>query len=641
MLLMVAAPLIGAALFAVYQVRQLTLKTAELSRMVDVIDISVDVTRFNVLMSIEYSDSWNMFLDAGSAPTYRQHIAESEKLVARIRENLQRMDPAYYNKSFSANLAQALKLYEQVPHVRTYFLDRRPGDNRETLAVSNQLYVELDGPLGAAIRSLVNESNELPIILRIQTLIQCADLHRNAKMECGVYCWAHEIGSFPQLANCAEAENATLMRRDIQRQLLAGSVPELRPYFRRVFSDPSYIEADNMVRKFTQEDSMAKSKFNPADLPVWRELTEKKRYALLVDLQPYVLNELQSFANGYVQQVRRERLWMLTLLAGILSVSIVLAILSGRNLFKTVAAAVLSLKQGMRNMRQVAALTDAASARLAEVVSEQASALEETAASLEELTSTNRQNADHAQLVTDRMQETNAQVQRATLTMSQLVKAVQQIAGTSEHTKHIASTIDEIAFQTNLLALNASVEAARAGEAGSGFAVIADEVRQMAMRTAAESAAIARLIGDAHQLTTEGVGQSQKVEASFKQVEGEARAANERMTEVHASTHELVRGITEINAATRELDTQTQHNAAITEENAATAAFIIKQTDELNECIALLENLIGLDSSADEETAAPSVLVAPPPEPLPAVPPATTHRLVKQEKMIHGTQAAH
>ncbi|HTO03101.1 MAG TPA: hypothetical protein VL069_05330, partial [Opitutus sp.] len=124
---------------------------------------------------------------------------------------------------------------------------------------------------------------------------------------------------------------------------------------------------------------------------------------------------------------------------------------------------------------------------------------------------------------------------------------------------------------------------------------------------ATESASIARLIEGAHDLTSEGVALSQKVNEIFQQVEAQARTASGRMTEIQTSTEELVRGIDEINSATRHLDSQTQRNATIASENAATSAFVKQQTESLNASIALLEQLISVDVSSTPSTAASSV----------------------------------
>ena len=621
MVAMVLIPLIGATAFAIYQVRQLSAKATELKRVADLIDIAVDVGRFNILMGMEYTDTWNMYLRDDAGATYREHIKESEEVVGRIHQKLQRIDRSAYNENFFTNLDRALKLYEQVPDYRTYFLQRKPTDDREARTLNQSFYQTVQAPLGAVSRSLVAESDDLGIRHRIQTLIWAIDLHNNATTESGMYCWAHELGQFRTLANASAPEFATFMRRTLEQKLLDESPEGLRPHFREVFSHPVYVNSDAMVRRFAQPDTLEKRHFDPADLPVWRDLSESKRYALLVELQPFVLNELQTFANNYVAEVKRERILMLALLAGVLLASIAVAWVMGRSLFRVVTAAIVSLRHGVQKMHGVSIETAHSGARLAEVVSEQAAALEETASSLEELTATNRQNSESAQAVSDRMKETDALVHRATRSMEQLVQAVQQIANTSDRTKHIASTIDEIAFQTNLLALNASVEAARAGDAGAGFAVVAEEVRQLAMRAAEQSASIARLIEGAHSLTAEGVQLSQKVDSIFKQVEAQARTATTCMTEIHSSTGELVRGIDEINSATQELDGQTQRNAAIAQENAATAAFITQEAAKLGDSIVLLEDLIdqGTHLEVASETPEPEPAVA---DPVPAKIPA-------------------
>src|SRR5436190_23161565 len=109
MLVMVLIPLLGATAFAIYQVRQLTAKATELSRMADVISIAVDVGRFNILMGMEYSDTWNMYLRADAGVTYSQHIQESEEVAGRISEKLKRLDRSAYNENLTNNLERALE----------------------------------------------------------------------------------------------------------------------------------------------------------------------------------------------------------------------------------------------------------------------------------------------------------------------------------------------------------------------------------------------------------------------------------------------------------------------------------------------------------------------------------------------------
>jgi hypothetical protein len=108
----------------------------------------------------------------------------------------------------------------------------------------------------------------------------------------------------------------------------------------------------------------------------------------------------------------------------------------------------------------------------------------EQASSLEEMSSMTRQSADNANQAKVMMAETKQIVEKVDTHMNRMAGAIAEITRTSEETGKIIKTIDEIAFQTNLLALNAAVEAARAGEAGAGFTVVADEVRNLALRAA-------------------------------------------------------------------------------------------------------------------------------------------------------------
>jgi methyl-accepting chemotaxis protein len=592
MLAMVLLPMAGATGFAIYQIRQLSTKAAELNRLSDLIGISADVARFNMLMGLEYSDTWNQYLNANNSPIYQQHIDECEKVVGRLREKLAHLGGTSHNAAFTTNIDAALKIYEKVPDIRRFFLTVRPGDDREARKVNNAPYTDIQVPLGAVIRALAGESDELPIRLRIQTLIWCADLNINAVNESGMYCWAHELGALPTLANCAGPEMATKSRREFEGLIMTNTVAELKPYFQKIFSDPVYVEADQVVRKWVQPETVEKLKFPPEELAAWRVLAEQKRAAMIVDMQPHVLAELQQFAANYIVQVQRQRTVTIVLLVSMLAVSCVVVFWLGRASFKTVAEAVQSLKASLRNMVAVSGQTAEAATRLADGVSQQAAVLQQTSASLEELTATNRQNAENAEAASQAMEQTDALVQRATQSMNRLVSAMQQIAATSDETKRIASTIDEIAFQTNLLALNASIEAARAGEAGHGFAVIADEVRQMAKQAGTEAASIAQFIEKSRGLAGNGVELSRNVDTIFREVGVQAQTATKQMSEIQRSTRELVSGVEAINSTTSEFDKQAQHNGAIAHDNSTVAESIRAQTADLSQAIAILERLI-------------------------------------------------
>ncbi len=140
--------------------------------------------------------------------------------------------------------------------------------------------------------------------------------------------------------------------------------------------------------------------------------------------------------------------------------------------------------------RQIAA----GNADLSQRTEAQASSLQETAAGMEELTSTVKQNADNAQHATELAATASEVAQKGNAVVSQVVSTMQAISDRSGKIAETTSIIEGIAFQTNILALNAAVEAARAGDQGRGFAVVANEVRSLAQRSAKAAKEIKELI---------------------------------------------------------------------------------------------------------------------------------------------------
>jgi methyl-accepting chemotaxis protein len=212
---------------------------------------------------------------------------------------------------------------------------------------------------------------------------------------------------------------------------------------------------------------------------------------------------------------------------------------------------------------------------------EQASALEETASTLEEIASRTRQNADSTQQAKELAQETKLAADQSGASMAQMVGSMEKIRVAAEATAEIIRDINEIAFQTNLLALNAAVEAARAGDAGLGFAVVAQEVRNLALRSKNAAKRTEDLLKESVRLADEGGAISLAVNGNLAGIVTSVGKVTELFGEIAQASEEQARGIDQVNKAVAQMDQVVQQSAANSEETSSSAQELASQAQDL------------------------------------------------------------
>jgi len=250
------------------------------------------------------------------------------------------------------------------------------------------------------------------------------------------------------------------------------------------------------------------------------------------------------------------------------------------------------LAKGASDVNGAAGQVASASQSLADGASSQAAAIEETSASMEEISAMTKQNAENIGQAEKLATEARTKADTADAAMARLIKSMNDISEASYKTSKIVKNIDEIAFQTNLLALNAAVEAARAGQAGAGFAVVAEEVRSLAMRAAEAARNTSQLIeGTVHKVEA-GVSLVTDTNQSFQEVAGLTARIAMLMQELTSSSKEQATGVQQVNLAVSELDSVTQRNAATAEEAAATAEELNAQTEQMQVTVRALTALV-------------------------------------------------
>jgi len=267
----------------------------------------------------------------------------------------------------------------------------------------------------------------------------------------------------------------------------------------------------------------------------------------------------------------------------------------------------------------------------------QAAALQQTAATMDQLSSTVRHNADNASQANQLASGASSVAQRGGEVVGQVVDTMRGIQQSSGKIGDIISVIDGIAFQTNILALNAAVEAARAGEQGRGFAVVAGEVRALAQRSASAAREIKTLITDSISQVEQGTTLVDQAGQTMTEIVDAIRRVSDIVAEISAASTEQSSGVSQVGQAVNQMDQATQQNAALVEESAAAAESLKQQARQLVEAVAVFR-LDGMAAGAP--VAATPALRATPAPMAPAAPREAALKPMARPAMAASTQTA-
>lgn len=320
-------------------------------------------------------------------------------------------------------------------------------------------------------------------------------------------------------------------------------------------------------------------------------------YEILVPIHVGQSKEAWSLAvnlpmNKILAESRRSMVYSILLGLTALVITTLVVTWLARSISRPLNVLAADLNEATDLVHTTAIQMESSSVSLSDQANNQAASIEETSASLEEMAAMTQRNAEHAAQTYELAKQVREDADKSVISMREMQQATAEITESSNNIAAIIKTIDEIAFQTNILSLNAAVEAARAGDAGLGFAVVAQEVRNLAQRSAEAAKETAQKIEESISRTSRGVQVTKQVGDALQNIVNKVRQMDELVASIVQASKEQSLGINQMNIAMGEMDRTTQDNAAQADRGATCAQNLKTQADELRDDVRHLTRLI-------------------------------------------------
>ncbi len=542
---------------------------------------------------------------------------ETDQALASYRELRAAVDADALSAPLRAALDRIEEHVRDLPQLRQT-VDTQTGDESSVGIMA--AYRAFRHDVDAVLPLLVDATTSDVIVRKLAVMPKLMLVRKSAMDVGGMIFYYHQLRASKSDRSFTPSEAISVIHgaelADLYWQdVIALSQGALRDHFVRLYESEEWKTVDKLLR------AHGEAALNNTPPPIENEQGWSASWGFLTG---QMAEENRMLREDFVEtcadtlaSARQRRLWTAVSLA--LGALLVLWLTRqlGRSISRPIFATTERLLSEADLSAQNAASVRTACSTVADGSSSQAASLEETSATLEEISGMTRSNADNAQQAQHSANETRTAAEEGAAQMAQLTEAMDALRSSSEDVTRIIKTIDEIAFQTNILALNAAIEAARAGEAGAGFAVVAEEVRTLAQRSANAARETTDKITASGVRTKAGADITLQVAQTLTNILEKARDVERLVNAIAEASREQTSGIAQITNAVHQIDGVTQANAASAQETSAHAHELENRANAFREAVHDLRSIV-----LGSQTSAGPAAELPPPAPLPTATPA-------------------
>ncbi len=596
-----AAAIVGVAVPSLLLIRAGWVQLSALSRFRETTEISLKAYELadNVTRERQLAYQAAGFSGEGSPEQQLARYAEAIRASQSSMAELQRLagrEGQEFSPRFRESLAAALKSEPVIAPIREELLQTgRKTDKEIVTTLRGRALKSYDVVLltqANFLPVLCLESDDAELVRRITTQDSVARLQRDFWKTKGLVNTVLRDNKLVEIG-FGELKTKRLAMDDHISRLRNLADPDTARAIEALLADPDYTQIVAMADK-ALELGVKATDFSALGTTqaAYQSGPFTRVEASFAKLSQAVSAGIVDYTEHHLSASRRQ-LWILLLSGGVAVTLLGFAVaVIARSITRPLSALSRELVSAATRGSDSSQVIADSSKTLSSDACEEASALEEISASVEELSSMTQSNLGHIRHLAELAGRANEATTGGATQMNELVHAMEGVRQTNQDIAKILKSIDEIAFQTNILALNAAVEAARAGEAGAGFAVVAEEVRNLAGRSAEAARETRTRIETAIGSNTRSAELSRDVHERFTAISTVTRDYHRLVAEIEQASTQSTHGLVQVREALNRLDSITQRTAATAEENAAASAEFRHLVDELHRSTTALEEMV-------------------------------------------------